>query len=252
MTAYGVSPTERQAVVENAQIPIRVIPQRAASGTDLSTATLLCPTFTRINPLLPPTSDQVVLNVVNPDSVSGDTYRVTFSPLPGPFPIGEFDATPGVDTVRVGWNLLNVTSGDTLLTRQINKTGNGDYRVFDGIQVKVVGQHAPANVFAGVAYYDATCNTISSPNIPFAGIAGGMEALGGGAGTAFPFFGGKLNPAAMPDSFHSVEVRFSNTATQKAYRFLRKETTTGGAPGGDRGYTYAGFHYTAFHGMGRR
>src|SRR4029453_3210636 len=61
VTAYAVSPTERQAVVENAQQPVRVIPQRAASGTDLSTASLLCPTFIRVNPLLPPTSDQVVL-----------------------------------------------------------------------------------------------------------------------------------------------------------------------------------------------
>ncbi len=72
------------------------------------------------------------------------------------------------------------------------------------------------------------------------GVNAGLEDFGGGAGTAFNFFGG-LDPATQADSFATVEIRFSHSATQKCYRYLRLEVGgDGGAPPMGRGYLYGG------------
>jgi len=42
----------------------------------------------------------------------------------------------------------------------------------------------------------------------------------GGFDYASEFFGSGLNPQVFPDSFHNVEMRFSNIVTQKAYYYL--------------------------------
>lgn len=52
-------------------------------------------------------------------------------------------------------------------------------------------------------------------------------------------FGSTLDPFFQPDSFMTVELRFDGT--QKAYRYLRKETDNGGIPLTGRGYDYGGF-----------
>ena len=72
--------------------------------------------------------------------------------------------------------------------------------------------------------------------------SGYLNLMDGGVGTGQDFFGSTLDPVAMPDSFATVELRFSHTATQKAYRFLRLEQAdTGAQPPQGRGYLYAGF-----------
>lgn len=75
------------------------------------------------------------------------------------------------------------------------------------------------------------------------GVNFGLAAFGGGADVGFNFFGSTLDPATMPDSFTTVEIRFDQTAPQKAYRFVRLQTTTGSAPAAypDRGYLNRGF-----------
>ncbi|MCX6830053.1 MAG: hypothetical protein NT002_12355 [candidate division Zixibacteria bacterium] len=50
----------------------------------------------------------------------------------------------------------------------------------------------------------------------------------------FNFWGGYLNPQTMPDSFHTVEIRFSRTVTQRAYRYIRP------------GYPYGGYCQVPF------
>lgn len=74
------------------------------------------------------------------------------------------------------------------------------------------------------------------------GVDWGGPAFGGGAGYGWDFFGGTLDPATSPDSFATVELRFSRTATQKAYRYFRKQQANGSAPSVGRGYDFAGFH----------
>ncbi len=59
----------------------------------------------------------------------------------------------------------------------------------------------------------------------------------GGADYASEFIGSALDPATTPDSFHSVEVRFSNTVTQKAYRYDKGVISD---------YAYAGYYDVPF------
>jgi len=54
------------------------------------------------------------------------------------------------------------------------------------------------------------------------------------------------DPIAEIDSFVHVEIRFSKTATQKAYRYLRLETADGSAPSTGRAYPYGGFRTVPF------
>ena len=83
--------------------------------------------------------------------------------------------------------------------------------------------------------------------VPLAGVDAGMSGFDGGAGPGSEFFGSSLDPWAQPDSFVTVELRFSHAVTQKAYRFLRLEQQDGGAPPPQgRAYLYAGFHEVPF------
>ncbi len=78
------------------------------------------------------------------------------------------------------------------------------------------------------------------------GVDLGLPFFGGGAGLASEFLGSSLDPATHPDSFATVEIRFS-TIPQKAYRYLRHERASDGAasPLGRR-YEYGGFHDVPF------
>jgi hypothetical protein len=78
------------------------------------------------------------------------------------------------------------------------------------------------------------------------GVNFGLGFFGGSADYAFNFFGSTLDPYAMADSFMTVEVRFSHTATQKAYRFLRLQQPDGSPPFVGRGYVYGGFRPCSF------
>lgn len=73
-----------------------------------------------------------------------------------------------------------------------------------------------------------------------AGTGTGLPFFQGGAGTAASGSGSGLDPYAMPDSFHTVLLRFDPGAGQKAYRFLRLETAAGDAPASGRAYRYGG------------
>ncbi|HYM82262.1 MAG TPA: hypothetical protein VEY91_12740 [Candidatus Limnocylindria bacterium] len=234
VTAYAYSPTEKLAILENAQEPITVMPQRPALGTDPGTASTAV-TQSRIDPLRPPATDVVNITVVDPAAVTGHDYRIVFTPLFPPYPL------VAGDTVKVAWNLLDVTTGDTLLFRQLNRTGDDDYQVVDGLLIQVVGANVPA--FQDAVYL----NNNAAHRRAYAGVGAGLEFFGGGAGLMDSFFGSTLNPTAHPDSFTSVEIRYNSTATQRLYRYLRLEVDgTGGAPNGDREYRYGGFHTVPF------
>ena len=75
------------------------------------------------------------------------------------------------------------------------------------------------------------------------GVDAGFSGFGGGAGSAFDFFGSTLDPTTQPDSFPAhVRVLFSQTVTQKAHRYLRLERASDGlAPPQGRAYLYGGY-----------
>jgi hypothetical protein len=220
VTAYGISPTEKLAVVENAQEPLRVIPQRPPLGTDPGTTNPNV-AYSRIDTQFSPSTDVIDITVVDADSVKGHDYRINFAPFSPPYP----QVVVGADTLeaRYGWNLTNITTGDTLLKAQTNKSGDDLYRVFDGLLIRVIGSHI-------TAFQEAAYRNLNGANRrALEGVNFGLASFNGGADVAFNFFGSTLDPGTMPDSFTTVQDRFDRTATQKAYRFVRMQNSTGGA-----------------------
>ena len=89
-----------------------------------------------------PGTGKVTVRVINPAQVTGHDYRVVFSPdtLYDIYPILDQNGNIiGSDTVGFHhpWNLVDETSGDTLLASQENVTGEGYYPIVDGLQVIV-------------------------------------------------------------------------------------------------------------------
>jgi hypothetical protein len=68
----------------------------------------------------------VVPMVVDPARTTGQSYKVMFEDNAG----------------TVTWKLVNTTRGDTLLRGQTNQSGDDDYLVTEGVQVKVLGPPA--------------------------------------------------------------------------------------------------------------
>jgi hypothetical protein len=240
VTSYSYGATEKPKVLENAQAVIRVKPQRYASGTDPNTASATV-SYSRIDLNKPPATDVVTAEVVNPNLVTGHDYRIVFKPTSPPYP-----QINGADVLS-SWALVDVTTGDTLLNNQLNRgsgvpndTGLDDFQVVDGIAWRVTGQYAPA--------YQATNYVDNNPEHRRAltGVNWGGRGFFGGADTGWYFWGGSLDSDADVDSFTTVEVRFDQTSTQKAYRYLRLQQADGSEPAIGRGYPYTGFHDVPF------
>jgi len=231
VTAYGYNPAGLPRVLENAQNVVRVTPQRPASGTDLATASATPVTYLQKDTSKPPATDVVSVEVVNPELVTGHTYKVTFEPLVPPYqgPIGTIEDA----TIYHSWTLTDSTTGDVKFSGQLNRNGDPDYRVVDGIKVTVNGKYVP--LFQDGVYLDNN----TAHRRALTGVNWGMPAFFGGAGSGWDFFGGTIDPSADPDSFTTVELRFSGTDRQNAYRFLRRQLADGTGMGG---YDYAGFH----------
>ena len=231
VTSYAYDPAGLPKVLENSQSVVAVIPQRAASGTDLATASATPVTHLLKNTAKPPATDLVTVEVVNPELVTGHTYKVTFAPL-----IPPFSGQVGTDTATVthSWALVDSTNANTVLfSGQINRRGDEDYRVADGIKVKVTGKYFPQLQEGAYRNIDATHRRA------LAEVNWGGEVFNGGGGYGFSFFGGTLDPA-VPDSFTTIQFRFNGT--QKAYRFLRLERASdGAAPPQGRGYLFGGY-----------
>jgi len=66
----------------------------------------------------------VEILVIDPSEVTGHTYQVIF------------DDTSGSETT---WDLIDVTTGDTILSDQTNQSGDDSYQITDGLLVKVKG-----------------------------------------------------------------------------------------------------------------
>jgi hypothetical protein len=110
--------------------------------------------------------------------------------------------------------------------------------------VGAVVQDKPDSVRLWNAFYD---NRVLDRPRPYESVDWGGPTFSGGAGTGWEFMGSTLNPAASPDSFSSVELLFSRTFTQRAYRFLLLERASdGSAPPQGRGYLYAGYRTVNF------
>jgi hypothetical protein len=120
VTAYNANPDPLAAVpsLESPPQVISVIPQSPNPGVRYSSAQTLEVTHTG-------TSDgSTEAIVVDPSKMTADSYKVTFK---------------GLETGESVWTLTNTTKNQVLLVDQPNQTGDGNYLVIDGVQVKVIG-----------------------------------------------------------------------------------------------------------------
>jgi len=121
VTSYTVS-TDEGATPRTLESPpniLIVIPQSAKPGV-----TLAAFGDTLVAAHVGPSDGRVLALVVDPTLLTGNTYEVRFDTLTGNIPV---------------WNLINTTTGETLLANQTNQTGDDSYFTADGIQWKVFG-----------------------------------------------------------------------------------------------------------------
>ena len=244
VTAYSYAFTDPTVpgglkFLENRQQTITVTPQDDLPGSKWATAsTDEQATYSRINDQIPPTTDFVTVTIVDPTKVTDHQYRVLFRPI-YPDTLYAIDSTVSPpestlaeiiwpdtttlwqngDTVNIHqyWELWDLTTDTRLLAKQWNKSGDDNYNVVDGILVKVIGQHVPK--LQSVTYF----NNNAAHRRALTGVNAGLNFFYNGADYGINFWGGYLDPAAMPDSFTTVEVRFmgSKANGQYAYNYLR-------------------------------
>lgn len=199
VTAYatgGLPPNP--TVLESSFQPITIVPQARAAGVDPSSA-LVSDVVAEQRSLGPqPSTDVVTATVIDPDSVKNASYEVGFKP-DGPGTVWYVARTLGsaVDTVVNNWP---------------NVSGDENYPIFDGIQVKVVSY--PLGELARVTYDDTTGGNPAA----LVGVDVGLRFFDGGGDYAALLFGSTVPEFSVVPN---VMIRFSATETQKAYRYLR-------------------------------
>jgi len=226
VTAYAVNETPAKGlekVLETSFQPVEVIPQRPASGTDVGSAKVNSSTVSQATTGPPPTTDHVLVDVVDPASITGHTYAISYNIV-------------GPDTL---WSLTDRTTGEPLISNQLDRTDTPVYAPVHGMIVKLrESQAADVDEPLNDIYYAPFDN-----DMPFHGVGAGLTYFEDSFGYAGHFFAG-VSEVDQPQLFKTVELRFG--PGQKAYRFFRDELASGGAPTAGRGYTYQGFHDVGF------
>jgi hypothetical protein len=196
-------------VLESSPARMRVTPQKPVPGTQYNA---------RIGDDIVATHSagtaegSVTVQVVDPSRLTGDTYKVTFT---------------GSGAAKT-YNIVNVTTGKTLFFGGRNYGadwgGTEDaYPTADGMIVRV---NAPAGVSnsvskwtGGAAWFKGSAFFEGDPKAGFGdGIAPGFIS---------PAYFGAMAPSFPDTSVYPIELRFSTTTTQKAYRLVRNSTYTG-------------------------
>jgi len=250
VTAYSYSATERPKILETPQVPVRATPQRAAAGTDRSTASATEVQYVQLDPSKPPSTEEVTVQVVRPEDVTGHVYKVDFQPT-----VPLFFGQVGLDTATVvySWTLTDTTAHEVKLTGQINQRGDEDYRVVDGLLVNVKGAYFPR--LQNVVYDNNNEDHFRA--LTGVNWSGNQDYFYGGGGSSLDFWGNstRLDPYAQPDSFFTARIVFTEPRMgQKAYRYFRLELADSSSAGnvGDpppqgTGYLYGGFHRVGFY-----
>lgn len=184
VTAYSYDPEQTPKTLENAIEVITVVPERPMAGAVYYNVYGDSISVEHVG-----SSDgQVVPLVVDPTALRGHDYQVTFREALRWDPEEEADMPIDV------WDLIDVTTGGKVLSGYTNQSGDGDYPIVDGLQVKVMG---PPLGVKDWEYSDTRW---------FSWVDWGGSGFGGAVGLGVEFFGGTLTPA----DYRTVEVRFSS------------------------------------------
>jgi hypothetical protein len=206
-TAVGIKPT----VLENFIKPIRIVPHQPPIGAEIPTNYESILKHDRIG------DDAVKPVVLLPTVLDGKTYQVTFN---------------GDGVVVDSWNLLEKSSGDTLIKACKNFSGDNNSPTYNGFQVKVTkpasGVRRDTQNPPGWFYFNSVANKVTSSTATtltwFKGQGNtniSMDAMDR-RGLTYPTMTNFLfRPSAVPpDSILQVELRFSNKNTQRGYRYI--------------------------------
>ena len=205
VTAYNRNTAEGAAVttLESSPRTLICVPRKPALGTRYGTEADESMAVEHAGG----SEGSVEVVVVDPTRTTGDSYQVEFEEKEG----------------AVVWSLVNTTSGERVLEDQ-NQTGRSMYMPEHGFELMV--SDAP------LAIKDMTWLRDGEPNDDdrwLTGVNWGGRSFGGGVDLGAYFFGSSIVTGA---EFVAVEMRFSTTNTQKAYRYLR---------GGDPNYGFQDF-----------
>jgi hypothetical protein len=144
----------------------------------------------------------VEVDVIDPEALTGDSYMVVV------------DSVEGFGAI---WNLINMTTGQLLLSNQTNFSGDDSAPIVDNFRVRVFDP-------SGLAHWEWEWE--GSPR-PITGVDWGGSLFWGGVGVLDEFWGSTLTT----EDAVSVEIRWVDDGTgQSAYSYRR-----------DLGYDYAGF-----------
>lgn len=199
--------------LENSKDVMTIIPRETAAGSQLGT-NISQRIFTNraING-----DDAIIPIVVDPKATTGGTYEITFN---------------GVDTAVTSWNLIRTglpkggssNAVDTLVKANTNFDGDDIVPLVDGIQWKVYkpkrGVRTDSQEPKGYRYYpteDRMWFTGKTSTEPLGNMDSSLNrSIGYPTASNFVSKQSKVKPKDVK----KVEIRFSNTNTQKAYRYV--------------------------------
>jgi len=133
----------------------------------------------------------VEIRYLDPAMATGNQYEVTFNP----------DLT---------WNLADLTTGMIVLSNQTNQRGDFIYPLVDGLMIQAIG---PDPGIKDVTW--------EGPTPWVTGVNWGGQFFAGGIDKGASFWGSSIE---NDTDLVPVELRFSPTVRQKAYRYLRGGT----------------------------
>ena len=205
VTAYNRNTAEGAAVttLESSPRTLICVPRKPALGTRYGTEADESIAVEHAGG----SEGSVEVVVVDPTRTTGDSYQVVFGEKEG----------------AVVWSLVNTTSGETVLVDQ-SQTGTSMYMPEHGFELMVAD--------APLAIKELAWLRDGEPNDDdrwLTGVNWGGRSFGGGVDIGAFFFGSSIVTGA---DLIAVELRFSTTNTQKAYRYLR---------GGDPNYGFQDF-----------
>lgn len=129
VTAYSVAKLQGYTAALESAPQMLVARPKVPFGKSLTSATGDTILSSRVSGV---SDGSVVAFVADPLAVTGDTYEVTFN-------------------ADGSWNLTNTTTSTTLLTNMANQSGDDNYPIVEGMQVKVLGPPRDIKDFLHVA-----------------------------------------------------------------------------------------------------
>lgn len=204
VTSYDYQPTEtleRTLESPQGQNTVVAIPKEPTAGTDIAPVVATQDTADHV---AGGSDGMVTYEMVRPELYTGNTYAVTFR---------DYDKiTVEGDTLFATpvWDLVNATTGDTVLMAQEDQSGNPSSMMADGAMIRVVNPPFEARDWAvepeGAIRW-------------WSGVNAGLNLFFGGLGYGHDFFGSTLPASEVHEVL--VDFRFDPSEWSNAVTYRR-------------------------------